>query len=70
MTIQQLYANKHMIFFLFKVRPFKCQICSKGFLQQCRLATHITEEHGEHEIQCEKCQKILKTKKSLQTHIK
>ena len=49
--------------------PFKCHLCTKGFIQARDLKNHSYVHTGEWPMRCEKCQKGFAIKSQLETHM-
>ncbi|XP_055625770.1 zinc finger protein 572-like [Toxorhynchites rutilus septentrionalis] len=53
-----------------KIRPFVCEICSKGFYTSNKLRSHISSvHHKERNFRCEICGKAFSMKKTLNAHM-
>lgn len=49
-------------------RPYKCDMCDKGFLQNCDLKVHKRRHLGERPFACDICNKTYVTSTSLYEH--
>ena len=49
-------------------KPFKCQICSKGFPQSGALTNHIRVNTGEKNFKCDKCDMPFARNDALRRH--
>jgi KRAB domain-containing zinc finger protein len=51
------------------IKPCKCDVCGKGFIQKNSLQTHMRRHTGDKPCQCDVCGKGFIQKNSLQTHM-
>lgn len=49
-------------------RPYKCPSCSKTFMENSFLITHIRSHTGKQPFNCKNCKKGFKSKKELSNH--
>ena len=62
--------NFVIMFVLAGERPFKCEVCSKGFNQSNALKIHLRKHRGERPYQCIYCTMAFTQKGNLKTHIR
>ncbi|XP_068438603.1 uncharacterized protein [Clinocottus analis] len=63
-------VKKHVLIHHTTDRPFKCDICGKGFIKVCYLNTHAKVHSGEKPFVCHFCGKAFPTRYSMQRHKK
>ncbi|XP_034045258.1 mucin-2 isoform X2 [Thalassophryne amazonica] len=61
--------TKHILMVHSRIKPFVCQICSRGFFSRRDVEAHIRIHTGEKPFQCNLCQKKFTRKVELNMHL-
>lgn len=63
-------VKRHVLMRHTNERPYKCDVCQKGFINQCYLSKHAAIHSGEKPFVCHICRKAFPRLCSMRRHIK
>ena len=52
------------------IKPYKCSLCPKAFIQQCKLNDHLRRHRGERRFRCVMCDKMYAASHDLRSHLR